>query len=193
MIILQVDASEMLAEWVQAGAAIATVIISIVVFAQSKTIRELVDITKELGKQNEILSKRLTLELSLTMDQRMPVFESSGISKDENSAMYIITLKNTGKKAFKLMTHTAMNISVSTENDSCGPGGIVNIQIKYTTVDGLKREAFLFNIHFHDNTNTFYTQRIHQLKPNSDYFTDLPTITVAGEDFPIKAAEWSVF
>lgn len=113
--------------------------------------------------------KILEHEMLLSMEKRMTFFEPGGIRYENGKPFYHLTLKNIGKKAFKIKTTNDDSILVKDYEDSCGTGGELRINIEYLAPFQTISRPFVFEIHFFDNLNIAYFQIIRQLGPVMDY------------------------
>jgi hypothetical protein len=171
------------ASWIQAGAAVAAFFLSLAVWKQSKRIKDLENISKaliaqtsELSNHTQIFQKRFDHEVALSLEQRMPLFEPSGIMMLKDETRYYLTLTNVGRKAFMITAENtgSANYDLQVPQDSCGTGGQLNVNIVYK--DGFETKLtmpFSFNLHYY-NKNEAYTQVVAQQAPGSDYVIDLP-------------------
>jgi len=169
--------------WMQVVVGIAALIVAIISLLQSKKIKELVDITEELArqtgqlqKQSEVLEKRFALEQMLSLEQRVPVFEPGGLIRDQSPLKYKATLKNIGKKAFKIKVK---NINTDSYNatstfDSCGTNGIIEVMIVYNNISNINAPLFEFELVFENNYNYCFTQKIQQMENLKDYIIHPP-------------------
>ncbi len=170
--------------WMQVVVGIAALIVAIISLLQSKKIKELVDITEELArqtgqlqKQSEVLEKRFALEQMLSLEQRVPVFEPGELLRYELPLKYKATLKNIGKKAFKIKVKNINTDSynATSTSDSCGTNDIIEVMIAYNNnISIINAPPFEFELVFENNYNYCFTQKIQQMENLKDYIIHPP-------------------
>lgn len=158
-------------DYVQAFAAIISLIVAICVLIQGKRIKELGDIVDQLKEQNVILNKRYQIEKDIAMMQLMPFFKYD--HPDRYEGRIVLHLHNVGLDASDIQAKDVKSnhYSIEISKKTVASGEYFQIDLKFP--DG-NVENIDFNVSAKSPLNKEVKQRVYKF-PGNDIEVDGPT------------------
>ena len=158
-------------DYVQAFAAVVSLIIAICVLVQGKRIKELADIVDQLKEQNIILNKRYQIEKDIALMQLMPFFKYD--HPDRHEGRIVLHLHNVGLDASDIQAKDIKSdhYTIEISRTIVASGQYFQIDLKFA--DG-NIENVDFNISAKSPLNKEVKQRVYKTIGN-DIEVDGPT------------------
>jgi len=166
--------------WIQAGSAVVALFLTYIISRQTVKIRELSDVTDALIKQtkifvnqlqemklsNEILQKRLNLELAASFLVRVPFFKRANdrLQDDRSRGIIVFHLWNHGTRALNIKSFTNQENIYSLEltGTLVNHGDQLQITLRFSQPDQMYKVPFSFSIISMNSDNLTVIQNVQQ-------------------------------
>ncbi len=159
-----------IAAWGSFIVSIVSAFLTGVVIFQSKKIKELSEIIKELQSSNNIIANQLRLQQIITLPERIPYFVFHDMSESPLEHKIFLRLQNIGVETKDIRYGGEYDVKI-TRDKKLKKGQLLNIEIttQNPTIDNFSFSIIPVSIH-----NIETEQCVHRNKPLYDFKVDSP-------------------